>query len=193
MVRITKVTTKKGDKGSTNLAGGQRVSKSSLRIEAYGSVDELNAYLGMIRELLRQEVRFSSLGKKILRIQNELFNLGSQLAVLTEDRRQNTPVIKDDDIIRLETEIKEKNSQLPTLKSFVLPGGNSFSSHLQIANTICRRAERNVVRLFEQEKPDGTELPYLNRLSDWLFVAARHVSKILGKDENLWGQDEPNS
>lgn len=186
MVRITKVYTKKGDKGMTQLAGGQRVSKTSLRIEAYGSVDELNAALGMVGESLREQPELSQLKQGIYRIQKELFDLGSQMSVLAEDRREDTPVIRKRDIQRLETEIDEMNKNLPYLTSFILPGGGEISARLHLARTICRRAERNTLRLSEIESLDGTELPYLNRLSDWLFVAARYAACEMGVEETLW-------
>lgn len=177
-----------GDRGKTTLAGGQKVSKSSLRIAAYGGVDELIAYLGLIVQLMGERADLAKIGRRIVRIQNELFNLGSQLAVLPEDRRENTPVIHDGNITQLEREIEEMNAHLPPLNSFLLPGGDLIEAHLHIARTVCRRVERDVVRLGETEKPDGTEIPYLNRLSDWLFVTARYVMKLLGKEERLWQQ-----
>lgn len=186
MVRITKVYTKKGDKGMTYLAGGQRVSKTSLRIEAYGSVDELNAALGMVGESLRKQPELSELKRQIYRIQRELFDLGSQLSVLAEDRRTDTPVIKKKYIQKLETEMDEMNNHLPHLTSFILPGGGEISARLHLARTICRRAERNTWRLAETEPLDGIELSYLNRLSDWLFVAARFAAHQLGIEETLW-------
>lgn len=186
MVRITKVYTKKGDKGMTRLAGGQQVSKTSLRIEAYGGVDELNAALGLVAESLRNQPGLSQIRKNILRIQNELFNLGSQLAVLAQDRRKNTPVIQHEDIKRLESEIDEMNESLPHLTSFILPGGGEISARLHLVRTVCRRVERNTLRLSEAEPLDGTELPYLNRLSDWLFVTARYVAHEMGIKETLW-------
>lgn len=186
MVRITKVYTKQGDQGMTRLAGGQQVSKTSLRIEAYGGVDELNAALGLAAEALRHSSELAPLRERMLRIQNELFNLGSQLAVLPQDRRKDTPVIRKDDIERMEKEIDEMNEALPHLTSFILPGGGEISARLHLARTICRRVERNTLRLSEQEKLDGTEIPYLNRLSDWLFVAARFAAKAMGVEETLW-------
>jgi cob(I)alamin adenosyltransferase len=188
MVRITKVYTKKGDKGITSLAGGQQVSKTSLRIEAYGGVDELNSALGVVLESLRNDAGLTNLKNKIFRIQNELFNLGSQLAVLPQDRRKNTPVIKKENIHQLELEIDEMNEKLPHLTSFILPGGGEVSARLHLARTICRRVEREALKLSENESLDGTEIPYLNRLSDWLFVAARFVAKQKGVEETLWQQ-----
>lgn len=188
MVRITKVYTKTGDKGMTRLAGGQEIAKTSRRIEAYGTVDELNAHLGTIAEALRNTniMELSELRERILRIQNELFDLGSQLAVLTEDRRENTPVVKMADIDRLENEIDEMNVALPMLTSFILPGGGDVSARMHVARTVCRRAERAVIRLAENETLDGPEVPYLNRLSDWLFVAGRFAAHHSGIEETLW-------
>jgi cob(I)alamin adenosyltransferase len=186
MVRITKVYTKTGDGGSTYLAGGQQVRKTSLRIEAYGSVDELNAQLGMVSESLNKTPQLRNLQKGIIRIQNELFDLGSQLAVLPEDRRENTPVIKPADIEKLEREIDEMNAQLPILESFILPGGGEISARLHVARTVCRRVEREIIRLSEVEPLDGTEMPYLNRLGDWLFVASRYAAYKSDITETLW-------
>lgn len=190
MVRITKVYTKTGDGGSTHLAGGQQVRKTSLRIEAYGSVDELNAQLGMTAESLNKTPQLENLQRRIIRIQNELFDLGSQLAVLPEDRRENTPVIKPADIERLEREIDEMNAQLPILESFILPGGGEISARLHVARTVCRRAEREVIRLSEAEPLDSTEIPYLNRLGDWLFVASRFAAFKSNMAETLWKPGE---
>jgi cob(I)alamin adenosyltransferase len=186
MVRITKVYTKTGDKGSTHLAGGRKVSKISPRIEAYGGVDELNAQLGMAGESLKNIPQLQKLRERIFRIQNELFDLGSQLAVLPEDRRENTPHIKATDIERLESEIDEMNAQLPILESFVLPGGGEISSRLHVARTVCRRVEREVIRLAKEESLHGSETPYLNRLSDWLFVASRFAALKTANSETLW-------
>ncbi|MCH8126153.1 cob(I)yrinic acid a,c-diamide adenosyltransferase [candidate division KSB1 bacterium] len=186
MVRITKVYTKTGDKGKTTLAGGQKVSKASARIEAYGGVDELNSFLGIVGEYLDDQKKLTKLQSSILRIQNELFDLGSQLAVLAEDRRPDTPVITQTDIKRLEQEIDDMNQNLEPLKSFILPGGGKISAYLHAARTVCRRVERGLVKMSESESLDGVEIPYTNRLSDWLFVAARFVSRQLGKEENLW-------
>ncbi|MFQ5584879.1 MAG: cob(I)yrinic acid a,c-diamide adenosyltransferase [Calditrichia bacterium] len=186
MVRITKVYTKTGDKGMTHLAGGQSMSKTSLRIEAYGGVDELNAAMGLVSESLRGQDRLKELREKVIGIQNELFDLGSQLAVLKEDRRKNTPVLTERDVKRLEREIDTMNVELPALSSFILPGGGEVSARLHLARTICRRVERAVIRLGETEELDGVEIPYLNRLSDWLFVAARFAASKSNTEETLW-------
>ncbi len=190
MVRITKVYTKTGDAGKTRLAGGQEIAKNAARIEAFGTVDELNAFLGWAVQGLSSEDQLPELQKRMMRIQNELFDLGSQLAVLAEDRREGTPVIISSDVERLESEIDDMNDDLPPLKSFILPGGGELATRLHISRTVCRRAERQLVRLLEKETLDGTELPYLNRLSDWLFVASRYVSWQTGNDEFLWKPGE---
>ena len=187
MVRITKVYTKTGDKGMTHLAGGQEVPKTAQRIEAYGTVDELNAVLGLVAEALRGASNaLAGLLSQILRIQNELFDLGSQLAVLPRDRREGTPVIHNADIERLEHEMDEMNHLLPSLRSFILPGGGEVAARLHLARTVCRRAEREVIRLAAADPLDGSEIPYLNRLSDWLFVAGRFAAHHSGIPETLW-------
>lgn len=186
MVRITKVYTKTGDGGSTRLAGGQEVSKDSARIEAYGCVDELNACLGLVAEALKSAGIEKELLLNLYRVQNELFNLGSQLAVLPADRRRDTPLVSEDHIRRLEMEIDQMNETLPALTSFILPGGGELGARLHHARTVCRRTERRVIRLSQTEPLDGPEIPYLNRLSDWLFVAARYVAHRQGIDEILW-------
>jgi len=186
MVKITKVYTKTGDAGETHLARGKRVKKSSVRIEAIGSVDELNAYMGWLLEAIKAESVLHHLIPQCERIQQTLFNLGSQLAVLVADRRENTPVVTESQIELLEKEIDEINADLPMLKSFILPGGGEVSSRFHICRAVCRRAERETLRLQEVEHLDGTELVYLNRLSDWLFVYARYVAKVLNHPERLW-------
>lgn len=186
MVKITKVYTRTGDEGMTHLAGGKRVSKISDRIQAIGTVDELNAHIGWVNSQASEQLLLTLFSKQLQRIQNELFNLGAQLAVLSEDRRSNTPVIKQVDIDRLEEEIDSMNEELPMLTSFILPGGGEIASRLHLARTVCRRAERELLSLMQQETLDGVELPYLNRLSDWLFVAARFVAKTFNEKEILW-------
>jgi cob(I)alamin adenosyltransferase len=188
MVKITKVTTKTGDKGHTKLAAGKCIDKSSIRIEAIGYLDELNAHIGFAAVSINFISQLTNLYKQIIRIQHELFDLGAQLAVLAEDRRASTPIITVDCIEALEDEINQMNLLLPTLRSFVLPGGNEHAARLHIARTICRHAERSVIRLAEHESLDGVEIPYLNRLSDWLFVASRFTLLQLNVKEILWNQ-----
>ncbi len=162
------------------------MGKSAQRIEAYGSVDELNAFLGWAAEAIREAGPFQTMVQQIRRIQQELFDLGAQLAVLAEDRRENTPAVSSAAIQRLEKEIDQMNESLPSLTSFILPGGGEIAARLHMARTVCRRAEREVVRLSEQEPLEGKAIAYLNRLSDWLFVAARYITCRLREEEILW-------
>lgn len=186
MVHLTKIYTKTGDKGETSLAAGRRITKSSARIAAIGCIDELNAFLGLVAEWVQEQPSLAQLSNPLTRIQNELFNLGSQLAVLPEDRRSNTPVLHDVNVKTLENEIDEMNESLPSLNSFVLPRGGKVGAQLHIARTVCRRAELALVALNQNEPLEEIELQYLNRLSDWLFVAARFAAKQLGLEELLW-------
>jgi homoserine O-acetyltransferase len=186
MVRITKVYTRQGDQGSTRLAGGRKIAKTAPRIEAYGTVDELNACLGLAAEAMRGEPRLAVLLERVLAIQNELFDLGSQLAVLPADRRPDTPLITAARVARLEREIDEMNAGVEPLRSFILPGGGEVAARLHLARTVCRRAEREVLRLGAVEALDGIEVPYVNRLGDWLFVAARAAGAKLDAPELLW-------
>tara|TARA_A100001015_G_scaffold233634_1_gene264876 strand:+ start:2588 stop:3154 length:567 start_codon:yes stop_codon:yes gene_type:complete len=186
MVKLTKIYTKTGDKGETGLAGGQRLSKSSIRIAAMGDVDELNCMIGSAAQAMKLTNGFRSLYAKMLRLQQQLFNLGAQLCVLSEDRQHNTPVITTDNITLLENEIDDMNKKLESLTSFILPGGGEIAVRLHLARSVCRRVERVLVTLNQQEALDGTELPYINRLSDWLFVAARYAGKVSNEPETLW-------
>ncbi len=190
MVRITKVYTRKGDRGMTRLAGGHAVRKTSARIRAYGGVDELSSFLGFAVEGCRGEAALEPLRGRLARIQNELFDLGSQLAVLAPDRRPDTPVVREADVRRLEREIDEMNAELEPLRSFVLPGGGESAARLHLARAACRRVEIGVLTLGEAEALDGIEVPYLNRLADWLFVAARWAAARLGHPEVLWRPGE---
>ena len=190
MVRLTRIYTRGGDDGSTALVGGERVSKDDLRIEAYGTVDELNATLGMVLERNRScgqdaEAR-ERLERVLTQVQQELFNLGSSLATRLESRWPNQPTIVAADVTRLEQILDEMNAELPKLKSFILPGGGPVGATLHLARTVCRRAERCVVRLAAQEATDPNDLQYLNRLSDLLFVAGRWVAQRQGEPEILW-------
>jgi len=190
MVRITKVYTRTGDRGSTALVGGERVSKADPRVEAYGTVDELLTFLGSAAESLRGEEVLQELRDQVLRIQNELFDLGSRLATPEEVARESSPKILAEDVKRLEDELDSMNGALPTLTSFVLPGGGEASARFHLARTVCRRAERTVLRLEQSETVEEQTIPYLNRLSDWLFVAARHVATLQSIEETLWRPGE---
>lgn len=187
-VRITRVYTRTGDAGTTRLAGGQEVAKTSLRIETYGTLDELNACMGLVAEDLRgaSSERERTLFAKLRRIQNELFDLGGELAVLPEDRHPQQQVVSDADVERLEQEMDATNEGLPILKSFVLPGGGRASAHIHLARTVCRRAERRLVELHASEPQRDVCLRYVNRLSDWLFVMGRRAVHDAGEAEVLW-------
>ena len=186
MVRIDKVYTKGGDKGQTSLVGGDRVSKSSPRIESYGTVDELNAVLGLVRTSLEPSPAAADLLPIVTRVQNELFDLGAQLATPDADRRDRSPHVSEREVAALEAEIDRFNDQLPALTSFILPGGGWVSSYFHLARTVCRRAERLVVALAAEEDLGDHAVVYLNRLSDALFVFGRWAAHTEGQSEPLW-------
>ena len=187
MVRINRVYTKAGDQGQTALVGGQKVSKASPRVECYGAVDELNAALGLLRTALEESPAGPELGPIIARVQNELFNLGAELATPDAERRARSPAVAERHIAALEAEIDRLNQDLPELRSFVLPGGGWVSAHCHLARTVCRRAERLVVGLVEAGESTGEHaIPYLNRLSDALFVFGRWAARTENADEPLW-------
>ncbi len=185
-VAINRVYTRRGDAGQTSLAGGQRLPKNHLRIEAYGTVDELNSFIGLARESARE---LPELHRILGRVQHELFNLGSILATMPEDAHPKQARITAADTEQLEREIDRMNEGLPPLRSFVLPGGSRLNAELHICRTVCRRAERVCVALAAEAEVDETNLKYLNRLSDALFVWSRWASHQLGAPEILW---EPN-
>jgi cob(I)alamin adenosyltransferase len=189
-MRINRVYTKGGDRGETALIGGQRVSKADLRIECYGTVDELNATLGLVRTRLEEEPALAALGAIVARVQNELFNLGAQLATPDAERRAKLPALAARHVEALEHEIDALNEPLPELTSFVLPGGGWPSAYLHLARTVCRRAERLVVALGAEGELPAFAVEYLNRLSDALFVFGRHAAHATGKPEPLWRPDE---
>lgn len=189
MIRLNRIYTRAGDGGLTRLVGGQKVSKDAGRIEAFGTVDELSACLGLVRCALvtaPAPVGAAELDTILRRIQNELFNLGSDLATPPEDRHPERPVIEARHILRLEQEIDLWNDSLPELRSFVLPGGGWVASYLHLARTVCRRAERRLVTLSATDAIGDNNLPYLNRLSDALFVMSRHAARLYGEAEPLW-------
>ena len=188
-MRLNRIYTKAGDGGETRLVGGQKVAKDSGRIEPYGTVDELSSCLGLARAALATPpvpAGAIELDDIIKRIQNELFNLGSDLATLPEDRHPKQPLIEARHVTALEHEIDGWNESLPELRSFILPGGGWVASSLHLARTVCRRAERLVVSLRATEAVGDQVLPYLNRLSDALFVMSRHASRLYNEPEPLW-------
>ncbi len=180
MVMLNRIYTRQGDKGQTQLAGGKKISKDALRIEAYGTVDELMSVIGLAIEELSDTTHLKQ-------IQNKLFDLGSILASDPEKIAKKTrDLISDDDATALEREIDRMNEVLPGLKSFVLPGGSKGAALLHVARTVCRRAERLTVALQRQEEVPAPILVFLNRLSDYLFVLSRYVNHVLGREEVLW-------
>ncbi len=188
---INRVYTRKGDGGQTRLVGGQRVSKDAARIEAYGTVDELNAFVGAATvEASRDDATFGGLLKTLRRVQHELFNLGSVLATLPEDVGPQMPRVTPKDIAALESSIDEYNEDLPPLRSFVLPGGTALCVALHQCRTICRRAERRLITLAATDEVDDDAIAYLNRLSDAFFVWSRFAAVAGGGDEVLWNPNK---
>ncbi len=185
---INRVYTGVGDQGTTRLAGGQELAKTDARIEAYGTIDELNAVLGVVAEriLTASGEDDADTVRRIRRIQNELFDLGGELAVLPEDRHPQQAVIQPEDVTQLEQEMDAVNEGLPTLRSFVLPGGGLVSALMHQARTVCRRAERRLVALHQAAPQRELVLRYVNRLSDWLFVMGRQAAVSRGYEEVLW-------
>jgi cob(I)alamin adenosyltransferase len=183
---INRVYTRQGDKGQTRLAGGQRVDKDSPRIEAYGTVDELNAVLGIAAETIARDGQLAALRAQIVRVQNELFDLGGELATLAADRHPKQALVSAADVERLEREMDAANEQLPELRSFILPGGGLVSAQLHQARTVCRRAERRLISLQREDPQREETIAYLNRLSDWLFVMGRRAAVESGQGEVLW-------
>ena len=177
-----KIYTKTGDKGVTSLIGGTRVQKSDIRIDCYGTVDELNSYIGLIAcqniSLVYQEY--------LKAIQDRLFTVGAYLASDPESSRMKIPDLNDFDIKFLEDQMDEMATELPELKHFILPGGNTVVSYCHLARCVCRKAERLVVQLCLQSHVDDKMLIYLNRLSDYLFVLARKLNLDAGTPENIW-------
>jgi cob(I)alamin adenosyltransferase len=179
-----KIYTKTGDKGTTSLIGGTKVAKSHLRIEAYGTVDELNSYIGLCKDLLNDEN-----GKTVLQeIQDRLFTIGSALACdPAKETKMMIPDLKETDIVLLEKEIDKMNEELPPMKSFILPGGHPSISHVHITRCVCRRAERCCVRLAtEKNDVEPLIIKYLNRLSDYLFILARYTGHLLKVPDIPW-------
>lgn len=179
-----KIYTKTGDKGITSLIGGTKVSKAHLRIEAYGTVDELNSYIGLCKDLLTDKNSTLMLQE----IQDRLFTIGSALACDPEkETKMKIPDLKEEDISLLEKEMDKISDTIPPMKSFILPGGHPIVSHLHIARCICRRAERCCVRLeAEQNEVATIIIKYLNRLSDYLFILARYAGHLLNVAEIPW-------
>ena|ERR1700740_3428963 len=178
----TKIYTKTGDKGQTSLIGGTRLPKHHIRIEAYGTVDELNSFVGLVRDSISEKELFDLL----IEIQDRLFTIGSLLAADPEKNKMQLPQLNESDIVLLEKAIDKMNETLPEMKSFVLPGGHPTVSYCHIARCVCRRAERATLKLSENEKVDELIYKYLNRLSDYLFVLSRKLTHDLKANEIPW-------
>ncbi len=179
---MMKIYTKTGDAGETSLFGGRRVSKSNLRIEAYGTIDELNAYIGLLRDQKVNKER----QKEMKGIQDRLFDIGANLATDDKMPGKKVPTILPTDVVLLEKSIDDMENQLSPLKNFILPGGHASVSYSHVARTVCRRAERCVVALDEVSHVEENIIQYLNRLSDYLFVLGRIMAKELEVAEVIW-------
>ena len=182
MARLTRIVTRTGDNGTTGLAGGKRVSKDSPRVWANGTVDELNSAIGVARSINAD----AGLDTRLRRIQNDLFNLGAELATPAEDFRQGMPRIEQQHVADLEKLVEDLTQELGPLEEFILPGGSPVAAQLHVARTICRRAERFCVRLGKEEKIGEWVVPYLNRLGDALFTLARWANQKAGVKETYW-------
>lgn len=189
-IRITKVYTRTGDKGFTKLVGGKKVAKDAARIESYGTLDELNSVLGLARvfndDLKGRLPAAQRLDDIFRRLQNELFDLGSELATPPDFSYEGMFTVGDNEVKSLERLIDELQKDLTPLNSFILPGGGKVGGFLHQARTVCRRAERDILRLMREESLSEWPLKYVNRLSDLLFVLSRWVSKNLSEPEYLW-------
>jgi cob(I)alamin adenosyltransferase len=189
-IRLTRIYTRRGDRGETDLVGGARVPKDGLRIEAYGAVDELNAALGVARAVNATERKRSAAVRELevvlKKLQNELFDLGGELATPAAEFQPGMFRVGAGEVKALEDVMDRCQKDLAPLKSFVLPGGGRVSALLHVARTVCRRAERDVLRLMRVEDVGEWPLAYLNRLSDLLFVLSRWIGHHLGEREFLW-------
>ena len=197
MVKITKVYTRTGDTGQTGLVGGKRLPKDHPRIESYGSVDELNSVIGLALSFLakkRASKRREKLGLILEAIQQKLFDIGSELATLPGDEYEGQITLQAENVVWLEEIIDAMNEELQPLKSFILPGGTSLNAFLHQARTVCRRAERDILKLNQIDLVNPEIIKYINRLSDFLFVAGRWVTETLGETETLWqpGKSSPD-
>lgn len=177
-----KIYTKTGDKGTTSLIGGTRVPKHHVRIEAYGTVDELNSWIGVIRDSISEEKTKSLL----IQIQNQLFTIGSHLASDPEKSHMKLPEITEEHVLALENEMDAIDATVPPMKHFVLPGGHIAVSYCHVARCVCRRAERCVIHLSETAPVEDILLRYINRLSDYLFMLSRKLTHDLGAEEIPW-------
>ena len=189
-VRINRVYTRTGDRGETALVGGKRVPKDSLRIEAYGTIDELNSTVGLARVFNEENIQAGEahqfLDEVLCRLQDELFDLGSELATPPESFRPGMYQVSESEIDRLEKLIDKCQEDLEPLNSFILPGGGRIGAYLHKCRTVCRRAERDILRLSREQEINRYVIKYVNRLSDLFFVLSRWIAKQTGEQEYLW-------
>lgn len=185
-----KVYTKTGDKGTTGLFGGKRVSKDDVQIEAYGNVDELNSFIGLLRDLVNEAGNAQNISEQLIFIQDRLFSIGAHLATdieKIEKVKEMLPPLYDEDIKTLEISIDKMEEELEPMKSFILPGGHIIVSYCHICRCVCRRAERSIIAYARQSREiEPHILPFMNRLSDYLFVLARYFTKKLNAQEIPW-------
>ena len=194
MVKINKVYTRTGDEGETGLVGGRRIAKEHLRIEAYGTVDELNSVIGLGRSFLAQKedsLHRDKLDLILEAVQQRLFDIGSELATLPGDEYEGQVKVKEADTQWMEEVIDLMNEDLEPLKSFILPGGTPLNAFLHQSRTVCRRAERAILRLHRGETVSASIRTFINRLSDFLFVCGRWVAVMLNEEEVLWVPGKP--
>jgi cob(I)alamin adenosyltransferase len=185
MVTLNKIYTRTGDTGSTGLVGGARIEKDAAKVDAYGDIDELNSQLGVCKELASGAAA-TLISDMLITIQNELFDIGAELATPVESHWEGMLKAGPHHVQQLEHWIDQLNAPLPTLRSFILPGGSLLSAQVHVARTVCRRAERHICKLHKLEPVSPHILQYINRLSDLLFVMARAVVHAEGKPEYLW-------
>lgn len=184
-----KIYTKRGDKGETSLIGGDRVPKYHDKVEAYGTIDELNSHIGLISDMCDEK----SLKELLLEIQKHLFIAESNVACNSDDTLRKMPQLMPEDVSLLEHKIDHMNKTLPALNHFILPSGHPLASHCHIARTVCRRAERNTIKAYLSENRNDNVIIYLNRLSDFLFVLARHFAQQLGQGDIIWDDKKERS
>ncbi|MEZ4720441.1 MAG: cob(I)yrinic acid a,c-diamide adenosyltransferase [Flavobacteriales bacterium] len=177
-----KIYTRKGDDGTTGLLGGTRLPKDDLRIESYGTVDELNSFIGMLRD----HVVSAAIDSELIQIQEELFTIGSHLAADPEKNKMQLPEIEENWILRMENSMDEMDRHLPEMKFFVLPGGHPAVSAAHVCRSVCRRAERRCIALASESEVDDKVIKYLNRLSDYFFVLSRQLTVDFGAEEIPW-------
>ena len=193
-ITISKVYTKKGDKGKTELIGKKNVYKNDIRVKAYGELDELNVIVGgccqKLSEIKSKNIKLKTLNQEMIVVQNEIFNLGNMLATVDEVMMENMPQINQENLNNLEKKINFYNKKLPNLSSFVLPGGSEINIWFNLARTVSRRCERTIVELHKKEPVSDIVLKYINRLSDAFFVWGRWINFNLKIDEELWNPNK---